>query len=496
MERACGLDGRRSSRRFRSLSDSCEAWRKMRRSDDRGQISRALSSVCRKAQACGRAMPIPRAPSSSRTFNQLRIARIGEAEGLLTGYFEPIVAGSRFPSPEFLSRSIAGRMIGRSRLQARLPCISEQGRRSVAATKTTSSCRTTTAQPSRPARSTAGNSRSAGSRIRPTCSRSRSKALGRVILEDGTPLRVSLRFAQRLSLQLDRARADRAQYSSRAGRFRRSASATGWPRIRTRPRKIRAANRSYVFFRVTGLTNDGEPVGAQGVPLTPGRSIAVDRVHRIRHAVFHRADLPIEGGKAGFVLPPPDDRAGYRLGDRRTGSRRSLLGAGDEAGHIAGRIRHPGRFVMLLPREVDLVAAGGGRRCRRRNRGSPSSKSGKGRQGGVRRYRQARWGWPAAAQSPPARPFHRRSPNRRSRCSASRRRTTGARLRSKSKSRTTRARPILPMPARAQPAGRYHRLCQTQRSPCWTARNRIANARQTGRTPARARPASPSCCRC
>ena len=33
-------------------------------------------------------------------------------------------------------------------------------------------------------------------------------------------------------------------------------------------------------------------------------------------------------------------------------------GAGDDAGRIAGRIRHPGRFVMLLPRELDMVAAG------------------------------------------------------------------------------------------------------------------------------------------
>ncbi len=36
--------------------------------------------------------------------------------------------------------------------------------------------------------------------------------------------------------------------------------------------KVRATNRSYVFFRITGLTNESEPVGAQGVPLTPGRS--------------------------------------------------------------------------------------------------------------------------------------------------------------------------------------------------------------------------------
>ena len=33
-------------------------------------------------------------------------------------------------------------------------------------------------------------------------------------------------------------------------------------------------------------------------------------------------------------------------------------GAGNQAGHIAGRIRHPGKFAMLVPRELDPVAAG------------------------------------------------------------------------------------------------------------------------------------------
>ena len=36
-----------------------------------------------------------------QNFQPMRIGRLGEAEGLLTGYFEPIVAGSRFPTPEF-----------------------------------------------------------------------------------------------------------------------------------------------------------------------------------------------------------------------------------------------------------------------------------------------------------------------------------------------------------------------------------------------------------
>ena len=33
-------------------------------------------------------------------------------------------------------------------------------------------------------------------------------------------------------------------------------------------------------------------------------------------------------------------------------------GAGDRAGHLAGGIRHPGRFAILVPRELDPVAAG------------------------------------------------------------------------------------------------------------------------------------------
>jgi len=33
-------------------------------------------------------------------------------------------------------------------------------------------------------------------------------------------------------------------------------------------------------------------------------------------------------------------------------------GAGDDAGKIAGRIRQQGRFVMLMPRSLDMVEAG------------------------------------------------------------------------------------------------------------------------------------------
>jgi hypothetical protein len=122
--------------------------------------------------------------------------------------------------------------------------------------------------------------------------------------------------------------------------------------------KVRATNRSYMFFRITGLSNEGEPVGAQGVPLTPGRSVAVDRLHEYGTPFFIEAHLPIENAKS--VSPFGRLMIAQDTGSAVVGPARADLywGAGDEAGRLAGRIRHPGRFAMLLPRELDMIAAG------------------------------------------------------------------------------------------------------------------------------------------
>jgi membrane-bound lytic murein transglycosylase A len=121
---------------------------------------------------------------------------------------------------------------------------------------------------------------------------------------------------------------------------------------------VRRQNRSYVFFRITGLGTEDEAVGAQGVPLMPGRSIAVDRSqHAFGTPFFIAADLPIANDKAGTKfrrLVFAQDTGSAIVGPARADI---YFGAGPEAGRIAGRIRNAGQFVLLLPRELDPVAA-------------------------------------------------------------------------------------------------------------------------------------------
>ena len=90
--------------------------------------------------------------------------------------------------------------------------------------------------------------------------------------------------------------------------------------------ELRRQNKSYVFFREVQLSDKDEAVGAQGVPLTPGRSIAVDKsLHVYGTPFFIEGELPIEIGAIEDAVPPPDDRAGHRLRHRRTRARRSLF---------------------------------------------------------------------------------------------------------------------------------------------------------------------------
>ncbi len=123
--------------------------------------------------------------------------------------------------------------------------------------------------------------------------------------------------------------------------------------------ELRRQNKSYVFFREVQLSDKDEAVGAQGVPLTPGRSIAVDKsLHVYGTPFFIEGELPIETAQSKTPfrrLMIAQDTGSAIIGPARADL---YFGAGLDAGKVAGRLRHAARFVMLVPKSLDPVRRG------------------------------------------------------------------------------------------------------------------------------------------
>jgi len=114
-------------------------------------------------------------------------------------------------------------------------------------------------------------------------------------------------------------------------------------------------NPSYVFFReLPVLDAAAGPIGALGVPLTPQRSIAVDpRYVALGAPVFlatswPASDLPL------YRLVIAQDTGGAIRGPVRADF---FWGFGAEAGALAGRMRQQGRMWLLLPKEAKPPAS-------------------------------------------------------------------------------------------------------------------------------------------
>ena len=116
-------------------------------------------------------------------------------------------------------------------------------------------------------------------------------------------------------------------------------------------RELMHENRSFIFFReIVGLDEDLGPVGAQGVPLTTGRSLAVDPAfHAMGTPVFVSAELPSGPGGARETfrrLMIAQDTGSAIKGPVRGDL---FWGTGTRAGSQAGGIRAAGGFHVLLP---------------------------------------------------------------------------------------------------------------------------------------------------
>lgn len=111
--------------------------------------------------------------------------------------------------------------------------------------------------------------------------------------------------------------------------------------------EVLALNHSYIFFREAAVDDPAlGPVAAAKVPLTAGRSLAVDRlIHSFGSPVFVEATLP--GGAPWRRLMVAQDTGSAIVGPARGDI---FTGSGDAAGEIAGALQSCGRFILLVPR--------------------------------------------------------------------------------------------------------------------------------------------------
>ena len=184
---------------------------------------------------------------------------------------------------------------------------------------------------------------------------------GRVRLEEGGEMRVGYAAQNgRPYASIGKALIDRGALAARRG------LAADDPRLAAAPTPTRGAGGAGEEPLLRLLPGDrppagrgGEgPLGAEGVPLTPGRSLAVDLKYLpLGVPVWLAGGMPAPArGRAGRQAPPPARRPGHRRRHPRPGARRRLLRLRAGGGG--------GRRADEAPREA-LGAAAEGRRRRR-----------------------------------------------------------------------------------------------------------------------------------
>ena len=317
----------------------------------------ALIQVCRRAAALPPGGKEQARVFFEKNFRPLAITPLGESAGFLTAYYEPIVQGSRTWSVDYqfpLYRKPSNLVVSSRHHMAGFPNKGEVGRRFGR-------------RKMMPYydREEIENGILTGRQLEICWLKDPVDAMfiqiqgsARVMLTDGSMMRVNYdahngyTYSAIGKFLIENGAIPRGEMSM--DRIRQWMQANP-----EQGRVIRGKNRSFVFFREVQLPPQEEPKGAQGVSLTPGRSIAVDgALHVYGTPFFIQADLPIDSAEPTTKfrrLMISQDTGSAIVGPARADL---YFGAGDAAGKIAGRLKQPGRFAMLVPRELDIFEPG------------------------------------------------------------------------------------------------------------------------------------------
>ena len=349
---------------YRAFRASCRpiAAERTPPADPKADNPKALGTSLRDPCRAARALDISDGAKAKAFFEDhflpLRISRLGEGDGFVTGYYEPVIDGSRTQtevynvpvyrrpsnlfvrgfnqdSPSLPNKGQVFRKIGRRKL---VPYYD---------------------------RGEIEDGAISGRGLEICWLKSQTDLLfsqiqgsARVRLEDGSTIRINYDahngypYTAVGRILIDRGIIPKEQMSMQKIREWMDQNPDG-------AKELRRQNRAYVFFREVNLSDKDEAVGAQGVPLTPGRSIAVDKaLHVYGTPFFIEGELPIESevSKTPFHrLMIAQDTGSAIVGPARADL---YFGAGVEAGKVSGRLRHNMHFVMLVPKSLDPAARG------------------------------------------------------------------------------------------------------------------------------------------
>jgi membrane-bound lytic murein transglycosylase A len=321
-------------------------------------LGTSLREPCRAARAARVRDTAQARAFFERHFSPLRISRLGDPEGFVTGYYEPVLEGSRtyseqFPVPVYRRPSnlfVRGVRSPTASLPNKGEVFRKIGRRKLVPYYD---------------RAEIEDGILSGRGIEICYVRNFTELLfmqiqgsARIKLEDGTTLRVNYdahngqAYTPVGRILIERNIIPREEMSMQRIRDYMGANPEA-------AKELRRQNKAYVFFREVQLADKDEAVGAQGIPLTAGRSIAVDRIlHVYGTPFFIEATLPIESEQSQTPfrrLMVSQDTGSAIVGPARADI---YFGAGAEAGRVSGRLKHGARFVMLVPKSLDPVSAG------------------------------------------------------------------------------------------------------------------------------------------